>query len=181
MSRGNDRAPGSENTRLVRDVLRDGLDGIPEGVRAVLDGLAPDDLTWRPAPDANSIGWLLWHLLRQQDVQLAEIAGEEPVWGTGGWRERFDLPYADDEMGYGQDPQDVGRFHLVDPDLLIGYADAVADLSRRLVDRLGPEDYDRVVDDSWDPPVTVGVRFYSVLEDAAKHLGQAEYLAGLRG
>lgn len=168
-------------TDLVRAVLLDGFQRIEEGVREVLDGLDTEDLRWRPGIDANPVGWLLWHLSRQQDAQLAQIAGEEEVWRAGGWQERFDLPYAPDAHGYGQDAGDVGRFEVRDPALLEGYAAAVHDLTRRLLQDLGEEDYDRVLDASWDPPVTVAVRIYSVLEDAAKHLGQAEYVKGLLG
>lgn len=166
-------------TDLVRAVLLDGFQRIEEGVGAVVDGLGADDLRWRPDPGANPIGWLLWHLCRQQDAQLAEVAGEPQAWTAGGWVQRFDLPYDADEMGYGQDPEEVTRFRVEDPSLLTGYAGAVHDLARRLVEGLEPEDYGRVLDAGWDPPVTVGVRVYSVLEDAAKHLGQAEYVAGM--
>ena len=168
-------------TDLVRAVLLDGFQRIEEGVGEVLGGLDAEGLRWRPGIDANPVGWLLWHLSRQQDAQLAQIAGEEEVWRAGGWQERFDLPYAPDAHGYGQDPGDVGRFEVPDPALLEGYAAAVHELTRRLVHGLGEEDYGRVLDDSWDPPVTVAVRIYSVLEDAAKHLGQAEYVKGLLG
>jgi hypothetical protein len=41
------------------------------------------------------------------------------------------------------------------------------------------DDWDEVVDRNWDPPVTMGVRAMSVLEDSAKHLGQAEYVRGI--
>ena len=41
------------------------------------------------------------------------------------------------------------------------------------------DDLDRVVDPSWDPPVTVAVRLVSVADDMAQHLGQAAYLRGL--
>lgn len=164
---------------LLTDVLLDGFQRIEEGVGAVLDGRTVDELRWRPDPGANPIGWLLWHLSRQQDAQLAQVAGEEEAWVAGGWRERFDLPYAPDAHGYGQDVAEVGRFALEDPALLVGYAAAVHELTRRLVEGLGEEDYARVVDEDWDPPVTVAVRVYSVLEDAAKHLGQAEYVKGL--
>ncbi|MBA3310924.1 MAG: DUF664 domain-containing protein, partial [Nocardioidaceae bacterium] len=37
----------------------------------------------------------------------------------------------------------------------------------------------RVVDASWDPPVTVGVRLVSLLSDCLQHLGQAAYVRGL--
>ena len=166
-------------TDLVRSVLLDGFQRVEDGVGAVLEGLTVEDLRWRPGPAANPVGWLLWHLSRQQDAQLAAIAGEEEVWSAGGWAERFDLPYAADAHGYGQDPEQVGRVTLGDPGLLSGYAAAVHDLTRRLVQGLAAEDYARVIDEDWDPPVTVAVRVYSVLEDAAKHLGQAEYLTGL--
>lgn len=169
----------AEGTRVVRAVLLDGFGRIAEGVREVVAGLAPDDLSWRPKGADNSIGWLLWHLCRQQDAQLSSIAGEEEAWTAGGWVDRFDLSYAREEMGYGQDAGEARAFRVEDPQLLTRYAEAVHDISRRLVERLDAEDYDVVIDTSWDPPVTVGVRVYSVLEDSAKHLGQAEYLKGM--
>src|SRR5690606_20670991 len=76
----------------VRAILLDGFGRVEEGVTAVLDGLSVDDLRWQTAPGANPIGWLLWHLSRQQDAQLAEILGVEEAWTAEGWRERFALP-----------------------------------------------------------------------------------------
>ncbi|RYI99276.1 MAG: DUF664 domain-containing protein, partial [Actinomycetales bacterium] len=40
-------------------------------------------------------------------------------------------------------------------------------------------DLDRVVDERWDPPVTLGVRLVSVLDDDLEHAGQAAYLRGI--
>ena len=40
-------------------------------------------------------------------------------------------------------------------------------------------DLDRVVDERWDPPVTLGVRLVSVADDCAQHAGQAAYVKGL--
>ncbi|RYZ26721.1 MAG: DUF664 domain-containing protein, partial [Propionibacteriaceae bacterium] len=37
---------------------------------------------------------------------------------------------------------------------------------------------DRVVDDAWDPPVTLGARLVSVLDDDLEHAGQAAFLLG---
>ncbi len=44
---------------------------------------------------------------------------------------------------------------------------------------LSAADLDRVVDESWDPPVTLGVRLVSVVDDDAQHAGQAAYVRGL--
>jgi hypothetical protein len=38
---------------------------------------------------------------------------------------------------------------------------------------------DRIVDERWDPPVSLGVRLVSVIDDDAQHAGQAAYLRGL--
>ena len=38
---------------------------------------------------------------------------------------------------------------------------------------------DRVVDDSYDPPVTLGVRLISIADDCIQHAGQANYVRGL--
>ena len=38
-----------------------------------------------------------------------------------------------------------------------------------------------VIDDSWVPPVTRGVRLISVYADALQHIGQAAYVVGTKG
>jgi len=50
----------------------------------------------------------------------------------------------------------------------------------RYLDRVDADELDRVVDRSWDPPVTAGVRLLSVVGDCLQHLGQAAYVKGLR-
>ncbi|MGO4661417.1 DUF664 domain-containing protein [Terrabacter sp. 2TAF16] len=74
---------------------------------------------------------------------------------------------------------DVGRFTVADPALFAAYHAAVHERTVALVEELDDTAYARVVDDRWDPPVTVAVRLVSVLDDAVKHLGQAEYVRGL--
>jgi hypothetical protein len=167
------------DTDLVRDVLLDGFARIDEGVSAVVDGLSLDDLRWRPDADANPLGWLVWHLTRQQDAQLAHLAGVKAVWSAEGWREKLDLPYSSNAHGYGMSSEDVGKFSVSDPGLLTGYQSATRAAAAQIIEGFTADDYHRVIDESWDPPVTIAVRAYSVLEDAAKHLGQAEYLRGL--
>jgi hypothetical protein len=76
---------------------------------------------------------------------------------------------------------DVGRFTVADPSFFAGYHGAVHARTVRYLTGLDAAAYGRVIDERWDPPVTVGMRLVSVLDDAAKHLGQAEYLKGLVG
>lgn len=36
-----------------------------------------------------------------------------------------------------------------------------------------------MVDTSWDPPVTLGVRLVSMVDDMVQHVAQAAYLRGM--
>jgi uncharacterized damage-inducible protein DinB len=163
------------------DLLADGLSRVREVVHEVVADLGPDELGFRPGPTANSIAWLVWHLTRVQDDHISEVAGTEQVWTAGGWADRFGLPFSAAETGYGHGPEQVEQVQVPSPELLAGYHDAVCQASVRFVCTLTDEDLDRIVDDRWDPPVSLGVRLVSVIDDDAQHAGQAAYLRGLLG
>ena len=65
------------------------------------------------------------------------------------------------------------------PELLTGYLAAVSEATSSYLAGLTAEDLDRVVDERWDPPVTLTVRLVSVLSDDLQHTGQAAYARGL--
>lgn len=164
---------------LTRDVLRDGFGRVALGVPAVVEGLSPAQLLWRPDADANPIAWLVWHLARQQDGQVSHLVDRRSLWTGEDWVGRFALPYDRSASGYGMSSDDVGRFTLDDPQLLVDYYAAVHQMTTAVLDELTAEQLREVIDTSWDPPVTAMARLVSILEDATKHLGQAEYVRGL--
>jgi len=162
----------------ISEVWVDAFGRVRDATHAVLDGVSRDVLSYRPDPDANSIAWLVWHLTRVQDDHVAGVAGVEQQWTVGGWYERFDLPFPPEAHGYGQTRDEVGQVD-VDGDLLRGYFDAVHEATIRYVSGLRDEDLDRIVDERWDPPVSLGVRLVSVVDDDLEHAGQAAYIRGL--
>lgn len=162
------------------ELLQDHVDRIAEGVDAVLEGLTEDQLAHRPAPDANSIGWLVWHLARVQDDHIAAASGLEEVYSAQGFIERFALPFEPHDIGYGHSSEDVGKVQA-DGELLAGYLHAVHRQTKRYLATLDPADLDRVVDEHWDPPVTLGTRLVSIINDDTQHVGQAAYVRGMLG
>ncbi len=160
----------------ARGLLADAFGRIQEGVVALTDGLSDEVAWYRPDPRANSIAWTLWHLARVVDDHVSDAAGSAPVWP--GWRDRFGLPFEDDATGYGQTAEQVGQVR-VPADLLAGYYGDVHRAVTRYLDQVTAAELARVVDTRWDPPVTVAVRLVSVVDDATRHLGQAEYVRGL--
>ena len=161
-----------------RDLLIDAFTRLRDYVREAVAGLTEDELADRVDPGANSIAWLVWHLLRVQDDHVAEVAGHQQVWTAGGWAERFALPFPAGATGYGQHAEDVGRVRA-SAELLVGYSDAVIDQTLEYLAKVEGDDLDRVVDERWDPPVTLGVRLVSVMDDDLQHLGQAMFVRGV--
>jgi uncharacterized damage-inducible protein DinB len=160
------------------DLLVDAFDRIRGVVGRALDGLTDEQLAERVGPVANSIAWLVWHLTRIQDDHVCHVAGIEQAWIEQGWHERFGLPYAPGDHGYGHSAEQVARAR-VSGDLLRGYHEAVHARTVEYVRTIRDPDLDRVVDTSWDPPVTLGVRLVSVVSDDLQHAGQAAYVRGL--
>ncbi|MCW2815089.1 MAG: chorismate synthase [Nocardioides sp.] len=160
------------------DLLRDAFGRVHESVQAVLDGLDAEQLRHRPGPDANPIGWLVWHLARVQDDHVADVAGHDQVYVD--FVDRFDLPYDATAIGYGHSSAEVGAF-AAPADLLADYEAAVHERTRGYLATVSDDDLDKVVDVHRDPPVTLGVRLVSVVNDDTQHVGQAAYVRGLLG
>ena len=160
------------------DLLHDAFGRIREGVAGVLDGIAPAALTWRADDDANTVAWLVWHLTRVQDDHLAEAFGHGQTWLEEGWRDRFDLPLDPSDTGYGHSTADVATVRAT-AELLAGYHEAVVRRSEVDLASLDAADLERVVDERFDPPVTMAVRLVSVIADDLQHVGQAAYVRGL--
>ena len=100
------------------------------------------------------------------------------MWTADGWVDRFGLPFDDGETGYGQGPDDVAQVRA-EASLLTGYHDAVHARTIAYLRTVADNDLATVVDDSWDPPVTLATRLVSVIADDLQHVGQAAFLRGV--
>lgn len=160
-------------------VLLDGFSRLPSAVADIVDGLDEAQLLWQPDADANSIAWLIWHLSRVQDDHVSGLTSQEQVWTEQDFAGRFKVPYPNDAIGYGQSADDVRAMPATSGALLTTYYNAVDVIITTYVTGLGEADLDTVIDTRWNPPVTVGIRLVSVLNDATQHVGQAAYVRGL--
>ncbi len=160
-------------------LLVDAFDRVRALVHDVVDGLSSEELTFRIDAEANTVAWLVWHLTRIQDDHIAAAASSEQVWTSGGWDERFGLPFDPRATGYGHSAHDVAAVRVASGVLLIDYHDAVHARTIEFVRSLRDGDLDRIVDRSFDPPVSLGVRLVSVVADDLEHVGQAALVRGI--
>ena len=162
------------------DLLVDAFGRIRETVSDTIHGLTPAQLAYRVDADANPISWLIWHLTRIQDDHIAAAFGVPQVWSAD-WAVRFGLPASSMETGYGHDALQVATIaQAVSSSALLGdYHEATYQQTVKLVSGVTDADLDRVVDTSWRPPVTLGVRLVSVINDDMQHAGQAAFVHGI--
>jgi uncharacterized damage-inducible protein DinB len=175
------RRPGGARVGPVRanQVLLDLFGRLPPLVRSAVRDLSPDQLTYAPKEGVNTIAWLVWHLTRIQDDHVADARGAEQVWTDGEWAPRFGLPRGTLDTGYAHRAEQVAAVRPESWGALVEYYDAVHARTVAYLEQLTDDDLDRIVDEGWDPPVTLGVRLVSVADDDAQHVGQAAYLRGL--
>jgi uncharacterized damage-inducible protein DinB len=159
------------------EILADAFGRVQETVHEAVRGLTSDQLAIRLDADANSVAWLCWHLTRVQDDHVADAFGVPQVWIEYG--KRFELPLGSADTGYGHSSQQVAQVTVSSGDLLTGYHDAVHEQTVRLVSGVTDADLSRVVDEAWEPPVTLGVRLVSVISDCLQHAGQAAFIRGI--
>lgn len=162
------------------ELLADSFARVLDDATAVLDGLDEAALTTRLRGIGNPIGWIVWHLTRVQDDHVADVAGTEQVWTAQGYVERFGLPLDPADHGYGHTHDQVDLVRAP-AELLADYLGATHEATLAFLTTVGEDDLDQVVDTRWDPPVTLGVRLVSVVNDCTQHVGQAAFVRGLLG
>ena len=154
---------------------------IPPLARSAAEGLTAEELTRSPRAGANTIGWLVWHLARVQDHHVSELLDTDQLWVAGDRAAQFGLAADPDNIGYGHDADEMAAVQPDGTDVLLAYLTEVQRRTTDMLAGLSATELDRVVDERWDPPVTLGVRLISVADDSLQHVGQAAYVRGLFG
>ena len=149
--------------------------------KVVLNGLDLDDLHERPTPDANTIGWLLWHTIRSLDRTIGDVIHGEQIWIKNGWHEDFGMKPDSNETGVRYSFEEVGQFRVPDVQTLLDYHDAVVQTSIKYLENLTENELDNKFNNSLQPGTTtpVNVRIIGNISENFQHIGQAAYVRGL--
>ena len=142
-----------------------------------LKGLEKSDLNEQPKPDCNSIGWLVWHLIRVQDRAIADMVKEEQLWLRGGWYSKFNRKADPEDFGLGHDIDGLKAFESPDADILLAYHNAVQERTKHYLATLSESELDGPTGQPKFP--TVGLRLVAIINDNLQHTGQVAYLRGL--
>ncbi len=109
--------------------------------------------------ETSSIAWILWHMLRHQDVALnAVVRGIDEVLATDGWAERLGVTALNPGTGLSE-AGDRDAAALIDLEALEGYAEALWAATAAWLAEVDPAELDRV------PDAAAGLRRATVSED----------------
>ena len=163
--------------QLIMDLFR----RISQELENVLDGLTVDDLNHRPAPDCNSIGWLVWHLTRSHDRNITELAAEEQVWIKDKWYAKFNRAPDPAETGVKHTSEDVTAFKSPEGRVLLEYHRAVLErIENYISNKLSESELER---EAHSPTLhttfPASRRLVGVINEGFQHVGQAAYVRGL--
>jgi hypothetical protein len=147
----------------------------------VLTGLTVDDLNYQPAPDCNSIGWLIWHLTRSHDRNMSEIIGKEQLWIADKWYVKFNRSPDPGETGVGHTTEQAAAFRSPDAAVVLEYHHAILKRIEQYVNsELTEKELER---ESYSPTLktekTVSTRIAAVVQQGFLHIGQAGYVRGM--
>jgi uncharacterized damage-inducible protein DinB len=164
------------------------LDECKRRLYRTLRDLTTAELAWRPTPEANSIGFMLWHVARVEDRWLHRFAQDTTeIWTRDGWAQRCGVPA--EETGVGYTAAQLATFSVPAVETLQGYFDAVRQATVTYLQGLDdnaldvhpgrvpfPEISPRPLPDDF----TIARMFRQLIGEENQHLGQIAYVRGLQ-
>jgi uncharacterized damage-inducible protein DinB len=178
----------------MKDLVQNGFDNVKRTLDRTLDGLTAEELKWQPKPDANSIGLILFHMLRTEDSMVHRMQGKPQIWETEKWYQKFNKTIEDGGAHY--TAEQVAAFVVPDVKDLLAYSEMVRANTLEYLKGLKPKDFDKKVD--LPPPPTpvvipggrpiptrpfnpvVGSMLVHEVTELAGHAGEISYIRGLQ-
>lgn len=142
----------------------------------VLDGLTQEEATWSPGPECNSIAFILWHVMRVEDLFVNRIIQrEKELYETEGWQEKLGTPV----KSYQYTIEELQAWLAPKLEVLREYADSVREKTLAFLKSIPPERLSEVPRPDRSPD-SIGVILGRMSTESALHVGQIAYLRGVQ-
>ncbi|MCH2672332.1 MAG: DinB family protein [Dehalococcoidia bacterium] len=170
--------PDSEDQMTLNEFIEDALNTEHEYLMDALSDITSEELMWRAGPEANPIGWILWHMIRVEDMWFQFfIQRENEIWAREGWNEKFGLPARDN--GFEHTPDQVAAFPAYDLASMLQYGEDVRTATLNYLNTVTEEQMD-IVPREARPEMSIGRIFRQVVGEVYQHQGHIAYLKGLQ-
>ena len=165
----------------IKDFIHQALDLNRKDLLRQLEGLTAGELAWQPAPHANPIGFIAWHMARVEDGWVQRVFQRQPhLWLSDGWAKRFGMPEEMRDLGWGYSEEQLASFKVPSLDLILGYSEAVRRATLDFLERWDPDGAPVEARAPWGEPIGAQDFFAQLLWELNQHGGQIAYLRGLK-
>ncbi len=150
-------------------------------VKAV-EGLSAQELSWRPDAQCMSIGFIVWHSARAQDLMVQTVAKGAPQLWEGEWAERCGRSPADPmDLGFGFMAEQLEAFQVPPVPVLRGYIDATRANALEHLRGLDDATLEGVrVASPLGGQVSLASVYQQMVWELNQHGGQIAYLRGIQ-
>ena len=152
---------------------------------ALVSTLERGQLAWRAGPEANPVGFLIWHVFRTEDRYVRMLTGEEETYTADGWNAKWPLPAtitgerAALTTGNSWTSDEVGAFDIPPLDELLAYGATVRTRAMDLVHGLDADALDQVPNPE-RPEWVTATYLRSMITHEFGHQQQMDYILGLQ-
>jgi hypothetical protein len=156
------------------------LNSLQETLARTLDGLTPEELAYQPDKESNSIGFILWHQIRAEDMMvIATLMGRQEEWETGKWAARMGFVEDFKDNGWGYTAEQVSSFTVPKLVEMTEYSEVVRTATVNYIGGLSPDDFDKVISSPFgEMPVSTILNM--LITELALHTGHITYVRGLQ-
>ena len=146
--------------------------------------LTPEQLAWRAGPEANPVGFLLWHVFRTEDRYVRLLTGQPESYQADGWSDTWTLPStltgdrAAMTTGNSWTSEEVGVFTVPPLADLLTYGEAVRKRALATVKGLDANKLEEVPNPE-RPDWVTATYLRSMITHEFGHQQQIDYILGL--
>lgn len=160
--------------------ILDMLGHMQRALSGAVDGLSHEEIKWQPNPEANSIGFILWHVTRAEDGGIQRFIQQKPqLWETEKWHQKLNLSDYVEDDGWGYTAEQVAAFPVPALKDLLGYADAVRSQTIEYLQNVTTDKLDEKVNTPFGE-LSAGQVLSLFMVEIAQHIGHIAYLRGLQ-
>ena len=156
------------------------LNNLQVELNKALDGLTPEEISFQPNDESNSIGFILWHQIRCEDMMVvATLLGELEVWEAGKWAIKMGFEKDFKDNGWGYTAEQVAFFNVPELEDMIAYGKAVRSKTDKYLSGLSQEDFDEVKKTIFGE-IPVSTLLTMLIVELSLHTGHISYIRGLQ-
>ncbi len=173
------KAGQEEQIMTLVEFIQNCLDQNYRSLVRCLEGLTPEELSWRPNPQCMSIGFIAWHYDRILDMWIARCRNAPQLWEES-WAEKMGRSPAQAlDNGAGFTVEQLEEFRVPSLSMLLDYAGEAQYTAIQYLNGLKDDTLDKTVIKARYGDITMTTMFQQIIWEFNQHGGQMAYVRGI--